>query len=65
MDDKTPEGSTGALWSERARATLFACPDVVEGAVPINPSSVIEYLAGAVINLLLPQYSESLAADIP
>ncbi|MGA8772810.1 MAG: hypothetical protein WB536_00380, partial [Terriglobales bacterium] len=33
VDDKAPEGSAGALWSERARATLFACPDVVEGSI--------------------------------
>ncbi|HET6178227.1 MAG TPA: hypothetical protein VFE61_14930, partial [Candidatus Sulfotelmatobacter sp.] len=46
VDDQAPEGSAGALWSEPARATLFTCPHGVEGAVPINPSSVIEYLAG-------------------
>ena len=45
VDDKTPEGSTGTLWSERAWATLFACPDVVEGAIPINSSSIVERLA--------------------
>ena len=26
VDDQAAEGSTGALWSEQARATLFACP---------------------------------------
>ena len=46
MDDQAPEGSAGALWSERARATLLACPDVVEGMVPINATSIIENLAG-------------------
>ncbi len=45
VDDKTPEGSTGALWSERARATLFACPDVVEGSIAINSATVVEELA--------------------
>ncbi|MGB7643105.1 MAG: hypothetical protein WBL82_17585, partial [Terriglobales bacterium] len=44
VDDKTPEGSTATLWSERAWATLFACPDVVEGAIPINSSSIVERL---------------------
>src|SRR5947199_4281399 len=39
VDDQAPEGSTGALWSERARATLVSAPDVVQGAVPINPLS--------------------------
>ena len=46
VDDQAAEGSTGSLWSQRARATLFVCPDVVEGAVLINAPSVIEYLAG-------------------
>ena len=46
VDDKAPEGSTGALWSERARATLFACPDVVVGAVPMNPTAVVQGLTG-------------------
>ena len=45
MDDKAPEGGTGALWSERARATLFACPDVVEGSIAINSATVVEELA--------------------
>jgi len=46
VDDKSPEGSTGALWPERARATLFACPDVVVSAVPMNPTAVIQGLTG-------------------
>jgi len=45
VDDKTPEGSTGALWSERARATLFSCPDVVEGSIAVNSATVVEELA--------------------
>jgi hypothetical protein len=45
VDDEAPEGSTGALWSERARATLFACPDVVEGSIAINSATVVEELA--------------------
>jgi hypothetical protein len=28
VDDQAPEGSTGASWPERARATLFSGPDV-------------------------------------
>jgi len=46
VDDQAPESSTGALWSERARATLFACPDVVEGAIPINSPPLVERLTG-------------------
>ena len=46
MDDKAPEGGTGALWSERARATLFAGPDVVEGSIAINSATVVQELAG-------------------
>src|SRR5438552_200134 len=46
VDDKTPAGSTGALWPERARATLFACPDVVVSAVPMNPTAVVQRLTG-------------------
>src|SRR3954469_26043355 len=45
VDDKAPEGSTGALWPERARAALFSCPDVVEGSIAINPATVVEELA--------------------
>jgi hypothetical protein len=44
VDDKAPEGSTGALWSERAWATFFARPDVVEGSITINSATVIEEL---------------------
>jgi hypothetical protein len=46
VDDETPEGSTGALWPERARATLFACPDVVEGSIAINSATVVQGLTG-------------------
>jgi len=45
VDDKASEGSAGALWSKRARATLFACPDVVEGSIAINSATVVEELA--------------------
>src|SRR5207248_11569000 len=45
VDDKAPEGSTGALWPERARATLFGCSDVVEGSIAINSATVVEELA--------------------
>ena len=45
VDDKAPEGSTGALRSLRARATAFACPDVVVGAVPMDPTTIVEGLA--------------------
>src|SRR6266513_109402 len=46
VDDEAPEGSTGALCSKRARATLFACSDVVEGSIAINSATVVEELAG-------------------
>jgi hypothetical protein len=45
VDDEASEGSAGALWSKRARATLFACPDVVEGSIAINSATVVEELA--------------------
>ena len=45
VDDKAPEGSTGALGSERAWTTFFACPDVVEGSIAINSATVVEELA--------------------
>jgi len=32
------------LRSERARATLFAGPDVVEGAIPIHAPPIVERL---------------------
>jgi hypothetical protein len=42
------------LFSERARATLFACPDVVEGSIAINSATVVEELASrTVIRLML------------
>src|SRR5215831_4294468 len=37
-------GGPGALWSERARTTLLGCPDVVEGAIPINSPPVVQRL---------------------
>src|SRR5437879_5376244 len=45
VDDEASEGSAGAFWSKRARATLFACPDVVEGSIAINSATVVEELA--------------------
>src|SRR5438874_6625865 len=45
VDDEAPEGSAGALCSKRARATLFACSDVVEGSIAINSATVVEELA--------------------
>jgi hypothetical protein len=64
VDDQAPEGRTGALGSERAWATLFACPDVVEGAVPVNAPSVIEYLAGgAEIAIVFGLVNETLGTE--
>ena len=64
MGDQAPEGRTGAVWSEQARATLFAGPDVVEGAVPINVPSVIEYLAGGTeIAIVFGLVSETLGTE--
>jgi len=64
VDDQSPDGSTGALCSQRARAALFACPDVVEGAVPINAPSVIEYLAGGTeIAIVFGLVSETLGTE--
>ena len=45
MDDKTTEGSTGALWPQGARAALFLCPDIVEGSIAINSATIVEELA--------------------
>ena len=45
VDDEASEASAGALWSKRARATLFACPDVVEGSIAINSATIVEELA--------------------
>jgi len=64
VDDKAPEGSTGALWSERARATLFACPNVVESAVPINSPAVVQGLTGgADIAIVFRFISETFGAE--
>ena len=64
VDDQPPEGSTGALRSQRARATLFAAPDVVEGAIPINASSIIEHLAGGTeIAIVFGLVSETLGTE--
>ena len=46
VDDQAPEGSTGALWSERAWATFFGCSDVVEGSIAINSAIVVQGLTG-------------------
>jgi hypothetical protein len=64
IDDKTPEGSTGALWSERARATLFSCPDIVEGSIAINPATVVEELASRTdIAIVFRFVSEALGSE--
>src|ERR1700730_7691999 len=64
MDDQAPEGSTGALWSERARAALFACPNVVESAIPINSPAVVQRLAGRTdIAVVFRFVSETLGAE--
>jgi hypothetical protein len=46
VDDEAPEGSARALWSERARSTLIACPDVVVSAVPMYPTAIVQGLTG-------------------
>jgi hypothetical protein len=45
VDDQTPEGGTGAVWSERARTTTLAGPYVGIGTVPMTKAAVIEGLA--------------------
>src|SRR6478672_3279622 len=63
VDDQSSEGSAGALWSERARAALFACPDVVEGAIPIHAPPIVERLTGgADIAIVFRFVGESLGA---
>src|SRR5260370_619884 len=44
MDDKTPEGCTGALRSQRARPTTFAGPNIGIGAVAMTSAAVVEGL---------------------
>src|SRR5207248_11354393 len=45
MDDKASEGSTGALWSERARATSFACTNVGPSMIAMTAATVVQWLA--------------------
>src|SRR5215472_1662664 len=45
VDIQRPESSTGALRSERTRATTFASSNVVEGAVPIYAPAIVERLS--------------------
>jgi len=46
MDDQASESRTGALRSERARATPFACPDVSIGVIAMTSATVVQGLTG-------------------
>ena len=46
MDDKAPERRTGALRSERAGPTPFACTDVGPGVIAMTLTAVVQGLAG-------------------
>ena len=41
MNDQATECRTGALWSQRARATPFACPDIGPGAIAMTSTTVV------------------------
>src|SRR6266853_1373746 len=45
VDNKTPKGGTGAVWSLRASPTTFAGSDVGVGTVPMTSAAVVQWLA--------------------
>src|ERR1700722_9707047 len=46
VDDERPESCTGALSSLRTRAKTLAGSNVVVGAIPMNLTAIVEWLAG-------------------
>ena len=42
VDVQRAKSGTGALRSERTRATFLPCPDVVEGAIPIDSTAIVQ-----------------------
>src|SRR5258708_23373514 len=61
MDDKTPQGCTGALRSQRARPTTFAGPNIGIGAVAMTSAAVVEGLTcGTDIAIAFGQISKPL-----
>lgn len=64
MDDQASESRTGALRSERARATPFACSDVGPGVNAMTLTTVVQRLTGrAEIAILFRFISETLGAE--
>jgi hypothetical protein len=53
VDVKRPKSGAGALGLQSARTTTFAGSNVVESAIPINSTSVVENLAvGTVVAIV-------------
>jgi hypothetical protein len=46
VDVKRPERSAGASGLWRARTATFGGANVIEGAIPINSTPIVEWLAG-------------------
>jgi len=61
VNDKTAEGSTGALRSESTRAAPFARPDISPGVIAMTSTTVVQGLTGrADIAILFWLVSETL-----
>jgi hypothetical protein len=64
MNDQETECRTGALWSQRARATLFACPDVGPGVIALTSTIVVQRLTRrADIAIMFRFISETLGSE--
>ena len=64
MNAQAAESRTGALWSERARATPFACPDVGPGVIAMTLAAVVQGLTGrADIAIVFRFVSETLGTE--
>ena len=44
MNAQAAESRTGALWSERARATPLAYPDVGPGVIAMTSATIVQWL---------------------
>ena len=64
MDNQAAEGSASALWSQRARATTFARPDVGPTVIPMTLAAIVQRLTGrAEIAIVFRFVSETLGTE--
>ena len=65
MDVQRPKRGAGALRFQRTRTTTFAGSNVVEGAIPISSTPIVEWLAsGTDIAVVFRFVREALGTEV-